>query len=831
MASPQVLGWLQEAVRLHRAGNLDGAAPIYRRILSLDPKNPDALHLLGMVALQTGQNETAIDLIRQAIAANSREASFHFHLGCAQQALGQTDQALASYRRALTLNPNDPDTLNNLANILAGQNKFEEAAAGFRRILSIQPGNEVAWSNLGNVLWSMGDRDQAEAHYRKAVSLKPDYADALNNLGNIHRDKGELNEALACYQRALALNRNADFHNNLGLVYWGLGRRSEAMAAYRAGLKLNPHHIDCLANLAIGLWEKGELDEANAIYRRILPLRSADAEMLNNFAALSMARGDGQTALQALAHSLAAEETRRARKLFVSLAGGAEWGGDSAEIRALMIRALTEPWDRPARLVHGAVNLLSFSPVIGPAVIRANAAWPKRLSAAELLGDGGFVGLAEDALLIALLTSTPNIDIKMERFLTLVRSAMADAASDEKSLAFLSALAQQCFINEYVFLPSEAEEEAADRLHRDMAAALDEGRDIAPLPLLTLACHRALHTLPAPERLLERTWPAAIEAVLTQQVREPMEEARLKRDIPRLTPIQDSVSQLVRDQYEENPYPRWVRVAGGRKNNVLNFLGEKFAAARFDRQPGREMKDFLVAGCGTGQHPISTYQTYGSGGNMLAVDLSLSSLAYARRKSRDLGLEIAYGQADILELAGLGRQFDVIESTGVLHHMQDPFAGWKVLVSLLRPRGFMWLGFYSAVARRNIVEARARIAARGIGSSAADIRRFRQDLVDAPDAQAFASAIKSEDFFSVSACRDLLFHAQEHRMTLPVIDAFLKENNLTFIGFELDDALFQAYRRRFPDDATATDLANWDIFEQENPGLFAAMYVFWVQKA
>jgi Flp pilus assembly protein TadD/2-polyprenyl-3-methyl-5-hydroxy-6-metoxy-1,4-benzoquinol methylase len=826
---------LQEAVRLHQAGNLDGAAQLYRRVLSLDPKNPDALHLLGMVALQTGQNQAAIELIRQALAVNSREASFHFHLGCAQQALGQLDQAMASYRRALTLKPNDSDTLNNLSNALAAQSKFEEAAAGFRRIISIEPNNEVAWSNLGNVLWSMGDRDQAEAHYRKAVSLKPDYADGLNNLGNIYRDKGALSEALSCYQRALALNpANPDLHNNVGLVYWGLGRRGEAMAAYRDGLKRNPNHVECQANLAIGLWEKGALDEADAIYRRILPFRQNDPEMLNNFVALSMARGDGQTALEVLARSLASGETRRAKRLFVSLAGGAEWGSDSPEIRALMIRALTEPWDRPAKLTRGAVNLLSFSPVIGPAVTRANTAWPKRLSLDALLGETGLAGLAEDALLMALLTSTPNTDMKLERFLTLVRSAMAEAAPDEKpdekSLAFLGALAQQCFINEYVFLPSEEEDAAAERLHRDMAAALDEGRDIAPLLLLSLACHRPLHSLPAPERLLERSWPTAIEAVLTQQVREPLEEARLKRDIPRLTPIEDSVSQLVRDQYEENPYPRWVRVAGGRKTSVLNSLAEKFAAASFSRQPGREMKDFLIAGCGTGQHSISTSQTYG-GGTMLAVDLSLTSLAYAKRKSQELGLEIEYGQADILELGALGQSFDVIESIGVLHHMQDPFAGWKVLVSLLRPQGFMWLGFYSAVARRNIVEARARIAARGIGSSAADIRRFRQELVDAPDAGAFASIHKSEDFFSVSACRDLLFHAQEHRMTLPAIAAFLKEHNLTFIGFELDDAIFQAYRRRFPDDSTATDLANWDIFEQENPGMFAALYVFWVQKA
>jgi 2-polyprenyl-3-methyl-5-hydroxy-6-metoxy-1,4-benzoquinol methylase len=339
-----------------------------------------------------------------------------------------------------------------------------------------------------------------------------------------------------------------------------------------------------------------------------------------------------------------------------------------------------------------------------------------------------------------------------------------------------------------------------------------------------------LYAIPGAGKLAERSWPPPVEAVLTQQLREPLEEQRLRAQIPRLTLIKDDVSLKVQNQYEENPYPRWVRVAAGAQDNIVTFLSEKYPFAAFQRQPGRSLRDFLVAGCGTGQHSISSALKFGDK-TMLAVDLSLASLCYAARKSSELGLQIQYGQADILELGGLERQFDVIESIGVLHHMADPYAGWKVLLSRLKPSGFMWLGFYSEIARRNIVEARARIAARGIGTSADDIRAFRQELADSPDRDSFASILKSEDFFSVSACRDLIFHAQEHRLTLGGIARFLKENNLTFLGFELDDAVLDAYRRRFPQDQPATDLRNWELFEQENPGMFAAMYVFWIQKA
>ena len=115
---------------------------------------------------------------------------------------------------------------------------------------------------------------------------------------------------------------------------------------------------------------------------------------------------------------------------------------------------------------------------------------------------------------------------------------------------------------------------------------------------------------------------------------------------------------------------------------------------------------------------------------MLAIDLSLTSLAYALRKTRELGIgNIEYAQADILKLDTVGRSFDLIESSGVLHHMADPFAGWRTLLSVLRPGGVMAVALYSEIARADIVKARAFIAERRYGSSADDIRRCRQEIV------------------------------------------------------------------------------------------------------
>jgi SAM-dependent methyltransferase len=202
------------------------------------------------------------------------------------------------------------------------------------------------------------------------------------------------------------------------------------------------------------------------------------------------------------------------------------------------------------------------------------------------------------------------------------------------------------------------------------------------------------------------------------------------------------------------------------------------------------------------------------------------------RKTRALGRDnIEYAQADILALGSLGRSFDVIESSGVLHHLADPFAGWRVLLSLLRPGGFMTIGLYSEIARANIVGARAFIAERGYAATAEDIRRCRQDIIALDDGRhALRSIAKIGDFFSTSGCRDLLFHVQEHRLNLTRIAEFLAANDLRFIGFELEPSVLRQYLSKVPADTAMIDLASWDVFERENPDTFSAMYQFWVQK-
>lgn len=537
--------------------------------------------------------------------------------------------------------------------------------------------------------------------------------------------------------------------------------------------------------------QQRQFAEAAAAYRRLLALSPAHAEAYNNLGRVLQAQGRPKEAAAAYAQAL-----RLMPQLFDQYAG-----------------------------ICG--TLVALQPALGEALRKTAAAWPQRLGLDALFGASEFATLAGDPLLQCLLEGTPVRDVALERLLTMLRAALlaqatAGSNADDDTLALAGALARQCFINDYVFDVSPQEDAQRVGLKAQAHSRL------TPLQLAALAMYEPLGMLEDAQTLLSTAWPAPVEAVLTQQIREPAAERALRETMPALTAIDDATSQRVRAQYEENPYPRWVYPPGEVAPVALDdYLRTQFPAVPFATVGKTEDLDILVAGCGTGWQAISIAQKY-RGARLLAIDLSLSSLAFAKRSTPPaVAGRIDYAQADILKLGALGRRFDVVEASGVLHHMGDLFAGWRVLISLLRPNGLMHIGLYSEAARRDVVAARTFIADGGYRATPEDIRRCRQDLIATP----LRSLARFADFYSTSECRDLLFHTQEARVTIPQIKSFLSENDLRFTGFEFEAGTQQRLRAHFAQSGwSLTDLDRWHALEADEPALFAGMYQFWVQK-
>src|SRR6516225_7942929 len=323
------------------------------------------------------------------------------------------------------------------------------------------------------------------------------------------------------------LTSRAEMHSKLGASLMAQNKASEAIPHFEHAIALKPNLPSAYEDLARACLAAGQLKSAIGVASRALALR----------------------------------ETAQTKALFAQCIREARFTADDGRIRKLMLRALSEVWDRPRDLAAACISLIKLDAVVNDFIARANSAWPTRLPVTELLDLS--IALSRDQLLRRLLECTPITDAGLERLLTNVRLAMlaigtTENVPDEHLLGFYCAVARQCFINQYVFSMTEVEADQAKRLRGSLERALAAGDPCPELWPAIVGAYFPLHTLSKADALLNRSWPASVDALLVQQVREPAEERRIAAGIPVLTSIDGEVSRTVSPQCQESPYPRWV---------------------------------------------------------------------------------------------------------------------------------------------------------------------------------------------------------------------------------------------------------------------------------
>jgi len=626
---------------------------------------------------------------------------------------------------------------------------------------------------------------------------------------------GHGEEALALYRALLGRPvTDPDALHRLGFLAIQFGESQRAEAWLRAAASAVPEQPGYCNTLGIALRQQRRYAEAIEFFRRALEIALGQGEIWSNLG--NALRDDGRFAEAAGAY-------RRAMQLAPDV--GYHWSAFGicmrhfrpgtefdAGFRADLVSALAHPDVSPSDLAQAAIAAVKASP-----------------ATRQLIEDALGAGEAfEDPLLLRLLESAVIADVELELALTRIRRQQLQCAigrgGSALPLAAAAAIARQCFLNEYAWF------ETAEETHwvESLAEALRSEPERDPVHVATLAAYRPLDTLPE----IASAEPQArgpLAELFRQQVNEPAEERRLQSAIRRLAHDAGEASKAVRNHYEANPYPRWARM--GRFEHARpapEVLGELFPGRDFGRLPRSGVR-ILVAGCGTGRHAIQAALRFADS-RVLALDLSLASLAYAARKTHEMELtNIDYCQADILALGDMNERFDVIESVGVLHHLRDPLAGWRVLRDLMAPAGVMHVGLYSELGRRHIVHGQAHAA--GFGADAPSLRRLRRAVIEARNDDRLRQLTASEDFFHLSGCRDLLLHVEEHRFSPGDLASMLRALELEFLGFELPEpGIARRYRERFPDDPAMTDLSRWREFEQAEPDTFFGMYDFWVRR-
>jgi len=334
---------LQQGVAAHNAGDLQEAERLYRAILQVQPKHPDANHNLGLIAVSMNQSGMALPLFKSAIDVNPNIEQFWLSYiealiterqfknakqalkkgkkkGVAKEKLKALTQKLVSVKAGNTpiqapsqaemqklINHyqngqyGDTETLaisiteqfprhefgwKVLGAVLSQTGRVSESLVAYQKSVELAPQDAEARSNLGITLKELGRLEEAEASYRQAITLKPDFAAAHYNMGITLKELGRLEEAEASYRQAISVKPDyAEAHNNLGITLNELGRLEESEASYRQAITLKPDYAEAHYNLGNTLKELGRLEEAEASYRQAISVKPDYAEAHSNLGA------------------------------------------------------------------------------------------------------------------------------------------------------------------------------------------------------------------------------------------------------------------------------------------------------------------------------------------------------------------------------------------------------------------------------------------------------------------------------------------------------------------------------------------------------------------
>ena len=642
---------------------------------------------------------------------------------------------------------------------------------------------------FARVYKNLNQLNLAIKYYKNFLYIIPDSPDALNNLGNIYNAKGKFNEAISLFQKVILLLPNAPQpYSNISQTYILLGNYVESIKYAQRAVELNPTFIDAYQNLIKALIKSNLFEDALNIVSRALDIAPKNDDILKLF-------------------TLVLEKT-----LF-------------KEYDLSLDKKIDVLFDK---------NILGKS--IPSLILRLEKHPDIEFILSQLDNEIYFKDLSNiiNKLnnipnFLRIISSGYNISLKIEMLLIKLRKEILHnlkSYQDNNSvIIFHKALTTQCFNNEFIFFNTDEENKNVRLLEKELEICAEDNQLLSSLSLLSLGSYKNISNFDWARSIL---YCEDIQDIFKLIISEPLLEKSIKPLLNQITEIKEETSQLIEKQYSENPYPRWHYYPSNKETTIDKLVIDNNLNLINGVNNLKTPPEILIAGCGTGLHSVQVAQSFPRS-NILAIDLSKDSLAYALRKTKELGINnINYAHGDILQLSDIGQKYDLIECSGVLHHMNDPLIGLECLTNLLKENGIMKLGFYSEIARYEINKIRTLIIDKQIIFSKNNVRSFRQDIIKN---KLVKYEILGRDFFCLSGFRDLYFNIKEHQYTIPDIKTILDKFGLHFSGFVFShDLIEKTFKEMFPQINSEYSLDNWNQFELKHQEIFINMYQFWVQK-
>ena len=274
---------LQRAVALHQQGQLERARVLYEEILRTQPRNFDALHLLGVIAAVTGDHARAVELIGRAIDIAPGNAVAHNNRALAHEELGRREEALAGYDRAAALDDTYADPHFNRGNLFRHGGRLEDALRSYDNAISRRHDYAEAHGNRGIVLAELRRGGEALASYERAIAIRPEYVEAHYNRGNALCQLHQWQAALDSFERAIALQRNhADAYVSRAFALKELGRLDEALASCNRAIAIKPNFATAHSNRGDVLTTMGRVQDALSSYDKAVDIAPDAANIYVN---------------------------------------------------------------------------------------------------------------------------------------------------------------------------------------------------------------------------------------------------------------------------------------------------------------------------------------------------------------------------------------------------------------------------------------------------------------------------------------------------------------------------------------------------------------------
>ena len=740
---------------------------------------------------QQGEFNQIISLYPKLERQFYKSIQFYNLIGSSYFSLSDFSNAIKFFEKAITLNSNDVISILNLGSAYYELKNYEKSKKYFHNAIKIEINSDYANYMLGNIYFLDHSLEESEYYLNQCLQKNPKNSNAYNILGLIFDLRNDLDQAEACFQKSLVLSdKNFNALNNLGNIFLKKNNLDLAQECYQKAININPQLCEAYSNLGLICSRNGNFYESYQFYIKALKINGVHRDSLINLSQILSFlnfRVINVNELEMIITKILELKLYSKPKYIAPL--------------------LTIILEKNKLFIELEENIQNYE-------------INKFLS--------GFLQLNSFCKFLKL---CPIPSLRIENFLKNTREKILMNKNaivySSDNFSVIESIAINFFISEFVIEESDLERKNIRLLKEEIKNKV-QNKELE-IKILILSLYGKLdfvdyNNLTKSSHLLSNIFKLHIE--------DSQNEDEIKKNLISYSSIDDLVSQNVKKQYEQNPYPRWqsYELIHEKKpfNQILNELSIKF---HIDQNINFESPQVLIAGCGTGQHAIESYSRY-LNSKITCIDLSLSSLAYANRKTTEKNIKsIDFFHCDILEIKNLPcDNFDIIESSGVIHHMQNPEHGLNNLISKLKNGGFIKLGLYSKYAREEIRDFRKKFVNNDFNDmSKDDLKKIRNDLIKRNDFE-MKNIFGWSDFFSLSEFRDLLVHVQEHQFDCIELKKLLSNKNLNFLGFELRNTSILNNFKSIYGSESLTNLEKWHDFESRNKNTFSGMYQFWCQK-